>query len=80
MSIQGAGSPYELASRARGLRPKLILYGHSSHPRECNYATFRRIADEVGALTMAGVSHVGGRIAGGAGQATQAPNRSASRL
>jgi glycine hydroxymethyltransferase len=55
----------ELASRARELRPKLLLYGHSSHPRECDYAAFRRIADYVGALTMADVSHVGGLIAGG---------------
>jgi glycine hydroxymethyltransferase len=56
----------ELASRARELRPQLLLYGHSSHPRECDYAAFRRIADEVGALTMADVSHVGGLIASGA--------------
>lgn len=56
----------ELASRARELRPQLLLYGHSSHPRECDYAAFRRIADDVGALTLADVSHVGGLIAGGA--------------
>jgi glycine hydroxymethyltransferase len=56
----------ELAAQARALRPRLLLYGHSSHPRECDYAAFRRIADEVDALTMADVSHVGGLIAGGA--------------
>jgi glycine hydroxymethyltransferase len=56
----------ELAARARELRPQLLLYGHSSHPREVDYAAFRRIANDIGALTMADVSHVGGLIAGGA--------------
>ena len=46
-------------------RPKLVLCGHSSYPREIDYAAFKRIADEVGALTMADVSHIGGLIAGG---------------
>jgi glycine hydroxymethyltransferase len=45
-------------------RPKIVLCGHSSYPREYDYAAFRRIADEVGALTMADVSHIGGLIAG----------------
>ena len=45
--------------------PKLIVCGHSSYPREVNYARFQEIADKVGALTMADVSHVGGLIAGG---------------
>ena len=47
-------------------RPKIVLCGHSSYPRDYDYAAFRRIADEVGALTMADVSHLGGLIAGGA--------------
>jgi glycine hydroxymethyltransferase len=51
---------------AREIRPKLVLCGHSSYPRELDYARFRAIADEVGALAMADVSHVGGLIAGGA--------------
>jgi glycine hydroxymethyltransferase len=46
-------------------RPKLVLCGHSSYPREIDYAGFKRIADEVDALTMADVSHIGGLIAGG---------------
>jgi glycine hydroxymethyltransferase len=45
-------------------RPRLILCGHSSYPREIDYAAFKRIAEETGALTMADVSHVGGLIAG----------------
>lgn len=51
---------------ARRVRPKIVLCGHSSYPREVDYAQFRSIADEVGALCMADVSHVGGLIAGGA--------------
>lgn len=51
---------------ARQARPKIVLCGHSSYPRELDYARFRAIADDVGALTMADVSHIGGLIAGGA--------------
>ncbi|WOF73019.1 serine hydroxymethyltransferase [Parvibaculaceae bacterium PLY_AMNH_Bact1] len=47
-------------------KPQLIVCGHSSYPREVNYARFQVIADKVGALTMADVSHVGGLIAGDA--------------
>jgi glycine hydroxymethyltransferase len=47
------------------IKPKLVLCGHSSYPREFDYARFRAIADEVGALAMADVSHIGGLIAGG---------------
>lgn len=50
---------------AREIKPQLVLCGHSSYPREFDYARFRAIADEVGALAMADVSHVGGLIAGG---------------
>lgn len=46
-------------------RPKMIVCGYSSYPRDYDYAPFRRIADEVGALTLADVSHIGGLIAGG---------------
>jgi glycine hydroxymethyltransferase len=51
---------------AQQIKPKLVLCGHSSYPREFDYARFREIADAVGALAMADVSHVGGLIAGGA--------------
>ena len=49
---------------ARQHRPKLILCGHSSYPREIDYAGFKEVADGIGALTMADVSHIGGLIAG----------------
>lgn len=48
---------------ARTHRPKLVLVGHSSYPRELDYAAFRRIADAVGARAMADISHLGGLVA-----------------
>lgn len=54
----------EVATLAREHRPKMILCGYSSYPRDYDYADFKRIADEVGALSMADVSHIGGLIAG----------------
>jgi glycine hydroxymethyltransferase len=54
---------HRLASETR---PKIVLCGYTSYPRDYDYAAFKRVADEVGALTMADVSHVGGLIAGGA--------------
>jgi len=54
----------EVRSMALQEKPKMILCGHSSYPRELNYAKFKAIADEIGALTMADVSHLGGLIAG----------------
>ena len=44
-------------------KPKIILCGHSSYPKDINYKFFKDIADEVDALTMADVSHIGGWIA-----------------
>jgi glycine hydroxymethyltransferase len=55
-----------LRDTARTHRPKIVLCGYTSYPREYDYAAFRAIADEVGALAMADVSHVAGMIAGSA--------------
>jgi glycine hydroxymethyltransferase len=55
-----------LLATAREHRPKMVLCGHSSYPRDYDYTAFQRVADDVGALTMADVSHIGGLIAGGA--------------
>lgn len=66
-SLPGGHLDYDaVLATAREVRPKIVLCGHSSYPREVDYARFRAIADEVGALCMADVSHVGGLIAGGA--------------
>ncbi len=45
-------------------KPQMILCGYSSYPKDLNYAAFQKIADEVGALTMADISHYGGFVAG----------------
>ncbi len=55
-----------MLAQAREHRPKMILCGYSSYPRDYDYREFKRIADDVGALTMADVSHIGGLIAGNA--------------
>jgi len=55
------------AVRATALehRPKMILCGYTSYPRDVDYASFKAIADEVGAITMTDASHFGGLVAGG---------------
>ena len=51
---------------AKEVKPKMILCGYSAYPRTIDFAKFREIADEVGALVMADVAHIAGLIAGGA--------------
>lgn len=46
-------------------KPKLIICGASAYSREWDYQTFRAIADEVGALLLADISHPAGLIAAG---------------
>lgn len=46
-------------------KPKLILAGFSAYSRDLDYAKFKAIADEVGALTMADIAHISGLIAAG---------------
>jgi len=46
-------------------RPKLIVAGASSYSRDMDFARFREVADEVGALLMADISHPSGLIAKG---------------
>ncbi|MCW3125215.1 MAG: glyA [Bacteroidetes bacterium] len=44
-------------------RPKLIICGASAYSRDWDYATFRAIADEVGAVLLADIAHPAGLIA-----------------
>ncbi len=55
----------QVEALAREYRPKMILCGYSSYPRDLDYAAFKQVADEVGALTMADISHIGGLVAAG---------------
>jgi glycine hydroxymethyltransferase len=54
-----------VAQKANEVQPKLIICGASAYPRDWDYARLRRIADEVGALLMADISHPSGLIATG---------------
>lgn len=51
---------------ARSHRPRLIIAGGSAYSRIIDFARFRRIADEVGALLMVDMAHFAGLVAGGA--------------
>jgi len=56
----------EVRADAQKHRPKLVLCGYTSYPRDIDYEKFKEIADEVGAITMTDASHFGGLVAGGA--------------
>jgi len=62
-SLAGAIDFENLRRIALETRPKIVLCGYTSYPREYDYSAFRSIATEVGALAMADVSHVAGMIA-----------------
>jgi glycine hydroxymethyltransferase len=65
-TAQGGAIDFDgLMARAKQTRPKLVLCGYSSYPRDYDYAAFKRVADEVGALAMADISHIGGLVAAG---------------
>ncbi|MBM3674021.1 MAG: serine hydroxymethyltransferase [Actinobacteria bacterium] len=51
---------------ARAERPKAIIAGATAYPRVIDFAAFRAIADEVGALLIVDAAHIAGLIAGGA--------------
>ena len=55
----------KVAAAARAERPKMIICGASAYARDWDYAAFRAIADEVGALLLADISHPAGLIATG---------------
>ena len=53
-------------ARAREVQPKMIIAGWSAYPRIIDFAKFREIADEVGAIFMVDMAHFSGLVAGGA--------------
>ncbi|SMF61274.1 serine hydroxymethyltransferase [Allosphingosinicella indica] len=55
----------QVAALAREHRPKLIIAGGSAYPRHLDFARFRAIADEVGALLMVDMAHFAGLVAAG---------------
>lgn len=56
----------EIEALAQRHRPKLIIAGYTSYPRQPNWAKFRQIADRVGAYLLADIAHVAGMVVAGA--------------
>ncbi len=52
-------------SLAKEHRPKLIIAGASAYPRIIDFAKFREICDEVGAMLMVDMAHIAGLVAAG---------------
>jgi glycine hydroxymethyltransferase len=55
----------QVAEIAKKQRPKLIIAGASAYPRTIDFASFRMIADEVGAYLMVDMAHIAGLVAAG---------------
>jgi glycine hydroxymethyltransferase len=55
----------EVARIARERHPRMIVAGWSAYPRHLDFARFREIADEVGALLMVDMAHFAGLVAAG---------------
>lgn len=55
----------EIRKQARRFGPKLIICGASAYPRAIDFAKFRQIADETGALLLADISHLSALVMGG---------------
>ena len=55
----------EVAALAKEHQPKMIVAGWSAYPRQLDFAKFRQIADETGALLMVDMAHFAGLVASG---------------
>lgn len=55
----------KVREKAKEVQPKLLICGASAYSRDWDYAAFREIADEVGALLLADIAHPAGLIAKG---------------
>lgn len=54
-----------LADQAEKVKPKMIIAGASAYSRDIDFAKFREVADNVGAVLLADISHPAGLIAKG---------------
>lgn len=52
-----------MEAKAREVKPKMIICGASAYSRDWDYARIRKVADEVGAIVLADISHPAGLIA-----------------
>lgn len=55
----------EIRKLARIFKPKLIICGATAYPRKIDFARFAEIAKEVGAYSVADISHIAGLVAAG---------------
>lgn len=55
----------DMMATARREKPKMIIVGASAYSRDFNYKKFREVADEIGAILIADISHPAGLIAKG---------------
>lgn len=55
----------EVRKLAKEHKPKMIIAGFSAYPRVLDFAKFREIADETGAILMADIAHIAGLVAAG---------------
>ncbi len=55
----------EMEALARAEKPKMIIAGGSAYPRIIDFARFRAIADEVGAVFLVDMAHFAGLVAAG---------------
>ncbi|CBG69851.1 serine hydroxymethyltransferase [Streptomyces sp. LBUM 1478] len=55
----------EVERLAKEHNPKVIIAGWSAYPRQLDFAAFRRIADETGALLWVDMAHFAGLVAAG---------------
>ncbi|HEY4484496.1 MAG TPA: serine hydroxymethyltransferase [Candidatus Paceibacterota bacterium] len=56
----------EIEKIAKEFKPSLIVCGATAYPRQLDFKKFKDIADGVGALLMADISHIAGLVVGGA--------------
>ncbi len=55
----------KMRAMAHEFKPKILVTGGSAYARQYDWATYKEIADEVGAYMLADMSHVAGLVAGG---------------
>jgi glycine hydroxymethyltransferase len=55
----------QIRELAKQHKPKMLICGYSAYSRTIDFAKFREIADEIGALLMADIAHIAGLVATG---------------
>jgi glycine hydroxymethyltransferase len=55
----------DILTKAKEIKPKMIIAGYSAYPRVLDFAKFREIADAVGAKLLVDMAHFAGLVAGG---------------